>query len=195
MTDRALAVSHLRPAEGSEVRDFCLATIREAFGYDYRPDWHADIDELRLPVNGYHPDRGGAFLVVRQDGAMIGCGGLRCLTTSQHLAARFAPRYGDPAAIGAIWRVYVDPHWRGAGIGSLLATRLGQEAGAIGYDRLYLHTSANTPRSVAFWERQGYEAFDYDGESVDSTVHMDKDVTPAAQPELSGLRALRSRAR
>jgi ribosomal protein S18 acetylase RimI-like enzyme len=184
----------MAPAEGAVIRHFCLATIREAFGYDYRPDWHADLDELVEPMHGYHPDRRGAFLVARWDGEIAGCGGLRSLITSPPLAERFVSRYGDAPNVGSIWRVYVSPEHRSRGLGSRLVSELELRASHHGYDRLYLHTSARTPRSLAFWQHQGYEPFSHDAGSFDSTVHLDKDVDGsvdlrlAKQPERSVLR-------
>jgi GNAT superfamily N-acetyltransferase len=184
----------MAPADGAAVRLFCLTTIREAFGYDYRPDWHADLDELVDPVHGYHPARRGAFLVARWGGEIVACGGLRSLITSRLLVARFVPRYGDARSVGSIWRVYVRPELRSRGLGSRLALGLELEASRHGYDRLYLHTSARTPRSVAFWQRQGYEPFSHDAGSFDSTIHLDKhvgdgiDLRLAGQPARSALR-------
>jgi GNAT superfamily N-acetyltransferase len=178
----------MRAAEAIEVQAFCLATIHEAFGYEYRPDWHGDIDQLTEPVHCYHPARGGAFVVARVGPSIAGCGGLRPLATHDRLAGRFAGRYGAGREVGSIWRVYVSAPLRSRGLGHRIAAELEREASRLGYRRLYLHTSARTPRSVEFWQRQGFEPFSHDPRTIDSTVHMDK-VIPVAQPAPSALRA------
>ena len=163
----------LVPAEGSRLRQFCLGVIEEAFGHSYRPEWHADLDRLGGADDEYHPSRRGAFLVARHDGEVVGCGGLRALSTRSDLSDRFAHRYPVPASIGSIWRVYVRPDQRSSGIGKWLVDELERVARELAYAELYLHTSANSPRSIAFWERQGYTAFQRDA-SADPTVHLDK---------------------
>ncbi|MEM7274710.1 MAG: GNAT family N-acetyltransferase [Actinomycetota bacterium] len=177
-------IVHLEASEGAALRAFCLETIAEVFGVHYRTDWHADLDALATGDHHYLPDAGGAFLVARAGDRVIGCGGLRSLTTRPDLAARFSDRHDGP--VGSIWRVFVAPEWRCAGLGARLSAALDLEAAMLGYRSLYLHTSAETPRSVAFWQRQGYEACAVDGPGDDRTVHMDKPIDVAALAQRSG---------
>ena len=163
----------LVPTEAGTLRRFCLDVIEEAFGHSYRREWHADLDRLGSANDDYQPSRKGTFLVVKADGEVVGCGGLRALSTRSDLIDRFTPRYPDSASIGSIWRVYVRPDQRSSGIGKWLVDELERIGRELGYTELYLHTSADSPRSVAFWERQGYMAFRHDA-TEDPTVHMDK---------------------
>ena len=160
--------------DGPAVRRHCLAVVAEVFGHHYRPDWHADLDRLTDPVHDYHPARRGRLLLAERSGTLLGCGGLRSLGSKPALAAALADRYPEPALVGSIWRVYVSPGERGGGLGRMLIDQLEDDAARFGYRRLYLHTSADSPRSVAFWERCGYRTFRHDRHDPDSTVHLDK---------------------
>ena len=159
--------------EGDRLRQFCLDVIEEAFGYRYRPDWHGDLDRLGGPDDEYQLSRGGAFFVVKHGDDVVGCGGLRPLSARSDLVDRFVDRYPRPGRVGSIWRVYVRPDQRGHGIGKWVVDELEGAARALRYTNAYLHTSATNPRSIAFWERQGYASFDRD-EAVSDAVHMDK---------------------
>lgn len=167
----------LQATEGPEARRFCLAVIEEVFGVNYRSDWHADLDALAAGDHLYHPEHRGEFLVVRRDGRIIGTGGLRSIETAPRFVERFADRYPEPAEVGSVWRTYLDPDHRCNGIGSELIAALERRAVQLGYRSLYLHTSGDSPRSVAFWERQGYEPFATD-DTEDATVHLDKRLIP-----------------
>jgi len=62
-----LTLSPLRDEPGpqhAEARAFCLAVIKEFYGFDYNPDWHADLDGLLLSSeqNRYSRLNRGAFL-------------------------------------------------------------------------------------------------------------------------------------
>ncbi|MEM7337321.1 MAG: GNAT family N-acetyltransferase [Actinomycetota bacterium] len=161
-------------SEGTEVRGFCLDVISEVFGLGYNEVWHADLDRLTQEHHQYTADVGGAFLVTRDsEGEVLACGGLRPLMTRPDLAERFADRYPDPEVIGSIWRTYVAPWARSRGVGAHLVAQLEAEARRHGYRATYLHTDAESPRSIAFWERQGYGRFAIDLESP-ATVHMDR---------------------
>ena len=163
----------LEPAEGARLRQFCLGVIEEAFGHSYRPDWHADLDRLGGVDDDYRVDRRGAFLVVTLDDDVVGCGGLRALANRTDLLDRFACRYPVAASVGSFWRVYVRHDQRGAGIGKWLVDELERVARELAYTEIYLHTSATSARSVAFWERHGYTAFERD-DSSEPTLHLDK---------------------
>ncbi len=171
--DRSSVCEPLDPADGSRLRQFCLDVIEEAFGHSYRPEWHADLDRLGGLDDEYCADRRGVFLVVKSDDDVVGCGGLRALATRTDLIDRFADRYPAPASVGSLWRIYVRPDQRSSGIGKWLVDELERVARELAYTEIYLHTSATSPRSVAFWERHGYTAFQHDA-SGEPTVHLDK---------------------
>src|SRR3954471_20136066 len=64
----------------------------------------------------------GAFLVMREDGRPVACGGVR--------------RLGD--GVGELKRMYVVPGARGRGLGRRMLTALEHEAGQLGYVTLRL---------------------------------------------------------
>ncbi|MEM7323208.1 MAG: GNAT family N-acetyltransferase [Actinomycetota bacterium] len=175
-TAPGLSVELIGPGEGTAARLFCLETIREVFGLEYRADWHADLDALEQPEHLYSPSQGGAFLVARRNGVIIGTAGLRPLTSSDKFTSRFADRYPAPEEVGSVWRTYLEPSERSKGFGAELMVDLEKRASELGYRRLYLHTSRLSPRSVSFWKRQGYAEFvnDLDAEA---TVHLDKTIS------------------
>lgn len=155
-----------------EVRNFCLATIKEVYGYEYRPLWHADLDDLLRSSSMYDSHQGGAFIVIRREGKVIACGGLRNLQTHTASNLAFAHRYQDQP-VGALWRVYVNTRYQTQGLGSKLVRRLEARARKYGYQKLYLHTSRTNPDAVKFWQHRGYAIFVED-DTADKTVHMEK---------------------
>ncbi|KPC49162.1 GNAT family N-acetyltransferase [Amantichitinum ursilacus] len=83
-----------------------------------------------------------AFAVARTAyGEAIGCGGV--LLTAAH---------------GELKRMYVQPAWRGNGIGSAILRFLEQQARAHGLRRVYLETGIYQPEAIDLYRRAGYEA-------------------------------------
>lgn len=83
----------------------------------------------------------GAFLMARENEAVLGCAALR----------RFAD--GD----GEIKRLYVVPAARGRGIGALLARRIVAQARALGYARLLLDTLPAMREAQALYQSLGFK--------------------------------------
>jgi len=85
-------------------------------------------------------DDTAAFIVATSDGQPVGCGGV------QHVAAQ----------TGEIKRMWVDPEWRGAGLGSRLLHHLEATAADLGYQTVRLDTNATLTEAIALYERAGY---------------------------------------
>jgi len=84
---------------------------------------------------------GGAWLVAYdEDGAPVGCGGLRTL----------AP------GVGEIKRMFVTQRARGAGLGRRLLRELERRAAAHGHRRVRLLTTAVLSEAIALYEAEGY---------------------------------------
>jgi GNAT superfamily N-acetyltransferase len=84
---------------------------------------------------------GGAWLVAYdEDGAPVGCGGLRTL----------AP------GVGEIKRMFVTPHARGAGLGRRLLRELEHRAAAHGHHRVRLLTTPVLSEAIALYDAEGY---------------------------------------
>jgi DNA-binding MarR family transcriptional regulator/GNAT superfamily N-acetyltransferase len=90
---------------------------------------------------GMSPPEGG-FLVARVDGVVVACGGLQ-----RH-----------SRTIGEVKRMWVDPAWRGCGLGLRLLAALEEEALRLGYRELYLDTNGTLSEAIAMYARAGYRS-------------------------------------
>ncbi len=171
-----MTLSPLPEMSGSQraaARRFCLDVIREFYGTDYRPDWHADLDSLTRddPQCWFSSQNRGAFWVVRDTaGDIIATAGVYILRWKPNLVAALADRYPNPETIPQLVRVYVRKDQRGRGIGRWLHDLSEAEAVRLGFATLYLHASASTPATLRFWGRQGFVEF----ANADGTAHFDK---------------------
>lgn len=82
----------------------------------------------------------GPFVVATVEGAPAAGGGLRTL----------------PDGRAEVKRMWVDPGWRGSGLGRRLLARLEALAAATGHDRVVLDTNAALAEAVALYDRAGY---------------------------------------
>jgi N-acetylglutamate synthase-like GNAT family acetyltransferase len=86
----------------------------------------------------------GAFLVARVEGAVIGCGGLQ-----RHART-----------VGEVKRMWVDPAWRGCGLGVRLLAALEDAARQLGYREVYLDTNGTLTEAIAMYGRAGYRSIE-----------------------------------
>ena len=82
----------------------------------------------------------GAFVVVRVDGVMVGCGGLQ---TIGH-------------GVGEIKRMWIHPDHRGRGLASRLLATLESTCRALGNPVVRLDTNAVLTDAIRMYERAGY---------------------------------------
>lgn len=160
-------------AAHSQARQFCLDTIKEFYGFDYRPDWHVDLDSLLRPSaeNHYSRRHGGAFWTLRDPaGEIIATTGIRHLLWKPNIVEMFPDRYRRGEEIASLWRVYVRRDWRARGLGSQLTALSEAEAVRLGYGTMYLHASADALATLAFWRRAGYEFIG----NCETSSHFDK---------------------
>jgi GNAT superfamily N-acetyltransferase len=155
-----------------DCRRFCLRTIRSTYGYDYRPEWHDDLDSLREPAAcHYTASNRGAFFVLRNaEGHVVGTAGVRGLRYKPDIAAMFARRYPDTDRVAFNGRLYVDPAWRKQGLGCTLIALREEAARRLGYTTVYLHCDAKAERLRRYWLRQGFRLVAAD----DAVAHYDK---------------------
>jgi len=104
-----------------------------------RYEGEADIGPTREAAMFVPPD--GVFLVVRDEGRAIGCGGV-C-------------RFDETRA--ELKRMYVVRDARGRGLGRLLLVALEDEARRLGYDGIVLETGDRQPEALGLYESAGYE--------------------------------------
>ena len=86
------------------------------------------------------PDSEGTYLVATSDGRPVACGGVLDLG----------------GGVAEIKRMWVDPDWRGAGLGSRLLRDLEQLALRLGHDVVRLDTNGTLTEAIAMYERAGY---------------------------------------
>jgi DNA-binding MarR family transcriptional regulator/predicted N-acetyltransferase YhbS len=85
-------------------------------------------------------DGAAVFVVASSDGLPVGCGGVQQLS----------------ATTGEIKRMWVDPAWRGAGLGSRLLCYLEAVAVELSYQTIRLDTNGTLTDAIALYERAGY---------------------------------------
>jgi GNAT superfamily N-acetyltransferase len=157
----------------ADARAFCLAVIKEFYGFDYNPDWHADLDALLLPADRNHYsrlNRGAFWTLSERNGTIIATAGIRAIRWKPAIVAAFAERYPEADKIASLWRVYVNKDRRGGGIGTWFNGIAEEEAVRLGYTTMYLHASSDATATVAFWRSSGYTEI---GDHEFST-HFDK---------------------
>ncbi len=158
-----------------DARGFCLDVIREVYGFDYRPDWHADLDSLcaRAEENQYAArNQGGFWLVTNDGGALIATIGLKKLTWQPRLLADLATRYPDSRRIATLTRAYIHQDFRGQGLGARLTRICEAAAREMGYRTIYLHTNADADAAMRFWRGQGWSGFGQFGISAHFEKHL-----------------------
>ncbi len=96
------------------------------------------------------------FFVAFDDGAAIGCGGLRLIDGSE----------------AEIKRMFVRPENRGTGVSTAILERLEEYGREHGMVRLVLETGNRQPDAVRFYQRQGYARIPNFGHYVDSAISL-----------------------
>jgi DNA-binding MarR family transcriptional regulator/GNAT superfamily N-acetyltransferase len=123
-------------ARAALARYFAELDQRFRSGFDPDAAGADDVDGMRPP--------GGAFVLVRNDDATIGCGGLH------HVDRR----------TGEIKRMWIDPAWRGLGLGRRLLAHLEGLARERGRRRVILDTNETLAEAITMYERAGYHAIE-----------------------------------
>jgi DNA-binding MarR family transcriptional regulator/GNAT superfamily N-acetyltransferase len=123
-------------ARAALARYFGELDARFPSGFDPGDATASDGTALRAPD--------GAFLLLRSDGATVGCGGVQ----------RVDDRTGE------IKRMWIDPDWRGLGLGRRLLDRLEEVARAHGRERVVLDTNSVLLEAISLYERSGYRPVD-----------------------------------
>lgn len=154
-------------------RAFCLETIKEFYDFDYRQDWHEDLDSLCLEEanNHYAPaNRGGFWYLTGGDDKIVATVGIRALHWKPAIVRAFRDRYRNPGTVCSLWRLYVRQDLRGRGLGRSLNALAENEAVRLGYDTMYLHASSDAGATISFWKAMGYA----DIGEYDFSTHFDK---------------------
>ncbi len=155
-----------------EIRSFCLAMVKEVYGFDYNPDWHQDLDSLLEGEASHYTaaNRGCMFVLRSPQGEVIGTAGMRGLFWKPNMVEKFRERYGDCQQIASNWRMYIHPAYRGQGMGKSLVTLRELAAVNYGYHTMYLHCDIAALKLRNHWETLGFVNFANDIK----TSHYDK---------------------
>ncbi|KAA6224297.1 GNAT family N-acetyltransferase [Streptomyces albofaciens JCM 4342] len=110
--------------------------------HGFPPITPEEIDEgvAEYPVGRLVPPH-GELLIVRQDGAAVGCGGLLLL---------------DGGRTAELKRVFVRGPWRGRGAAGVLMRGLERRAAELGAARIRLDTRSDLVEAVAMYRAYGY---------------------------------------
>jgi GNAT superfamily N-acetyltransferase len=101
-------------------------------GFDHGDALDEGAATMRAPT--------GAFVVAHDDVTPIACGGVQ--------------RIDDHT--GEIKRMWVEPAWRGTGLGRRTLAHLEERVRALGYERVVLDTNATLTEAIAMYQRAGY---------------------------------------
>jgi DNA-binding MarR family transcriptional regulator/RimJ/RimL family protein N-acetyltransferase len=123
-------------AVGAVTRYFAELQERFTDGFDPRDAATSDVAGMSPPE--------GCFLVARVDEDVVACGGV------QRHSAR----------VGEVKRMWVDPDWRGCGLGVRMLEALEDAAHGLGYGEVYLDTNATLVEAIAMYERSGYRTIE-----------------------------------
>jgi len=95
-----------------------------------------------------------AFFVIRDDGAAVGCGGIKL----------FGTEYGE------IKRMWVRPTYRGSGFGKLMLDHLADYAKSRGVGVLRLETGVHQHAAIRLYEQVGFRRIPPFGPYTDDPV-------------------------
>ncbi len=160
-------------ARHTAARTFCLGVIKEFYGFDYRPDWHGDLDSLEKPAAQCHfstVNRGAFWMATEPNGSIAASAGIKRLSWHPNVLESLPGRYPRPEVVATLMRAYVRKDLRGGGVGRMLSNICEREARRLGYETIYLHASADAVATIAFWTARGYTPIGAFGFSM----HFDK---------------------
>jgi GNAT superfamily N-acetyltransferase len=171
----------LRPATPEDVpsvRALMLRVFDEDFGYGYKPEYHADVDDM-CAVYIDNP-RHSLYVAVDDTGKIVGTAGVR----SGGLKPEFNPpwlvaRY-DPERTAQLVRVYVAREYRGAGVARALvdaAVRFVAEEGS--YSVLALHSDPRSPGAERFWRSMPTTLIHDDRDGPSGSLHFEMTIPTA----------------
>lgn len=133
-TESMVEIRPLREAEVEAARQVITAVCFEFFGH--APLEFEDMDDIQSHYSGST----GAFLVLTDDGKVVGTGAIRCLDDSTC----------------ELKRMWFLKEYRGRGLGKQMAQMLLDSAKQMGYKRVRLDTSPTLEQAVGLYRKLGF---------------------------------------
>lgn len=119
-----------------------IRQVMPEFGAD-RPGTALHDPEVEAMSAAYSGGRAQYFVVVDEEGAVLG-------------GAGFAPLTGSEPDVCELRKMYLLPQARGRGLGRALLERCLEQAAAAGFRRCYLETLETMHRARALYESAGF---------------------------------------
>lgn len=155
--------------EIKKVQKFLFKMIKKEFGYDYIPEWHADI----VNMDEYYiiPERNAFFVAYSEDGEIIATIGIRAYDKDfEQLRGLYTKE-----STTSIWRLFVDERYRRYGLATKIYSVAEKFAKEKGFSDIYLHTHRNLPGAYQYWMKMGFITR-LDEKDELETIHMDKHI-------------------
>ena len=130
----SITITNFAPADEEATLAFCRQIFHEA-------GWPTEFMDPIIAASFDHPR--DLFLLVKQHGAIIGCGALKELSTDDALLTRF----------------FIASSHRGSGLAVRLFDALFERARELGYTTIVLDVNRESARAIRFYQRQGMEEF------------------------------------
>ncbi len=135
-----------------------FAELDARFPSGFEPGTDADLGAMAPPT--------GSFLLAREGGRVVGCGGVQTI--------------GD--GVGEVKRMWVHDGSRGTGLGTRLLGALEERCAALGHRLVRLDTNGELVEALALYRRAGYREIDRYNDNPYAERFFEKPLGPAAQP-------------
>ena len=145
-TPNMITIAPIQPHQIEDAKAVISAVAQRIFEPDKSPDEFSEIldhaHELKDVDNAQqvYDGRSGLFLVILDDGKVIGTGAVR-------------PWKGETAELKRLWLL---EQYHGQGIGYRVVMRLFEFARQCGYKFIRLQTSFKQERAIAFYKKLGF---------------------------------------
>ena len=152
-----------------KVQKFLFKMIKKEFGYDYIPEWHADI----VNIEEYYviPERNAFFVAYSEEREIIGTIGIRAYDKDFE---QFRGVYSSQNTT-SIWRLFIDERYRRFGLATKIYSIAEKFAKEKGFSDIYLHTHRTLPGALQYWMKMGF-TIKLDEHDELETIHMDKHI-------------------
>jgi len=131
-----MEIAEFQRKDQKETLQFCMSIFDE-FGVDV--SFYRGLDDFA----GFFGKPGSVFLIVRDSGSIIGCGGLLKISKEEAEVKRF----------------YIHREYRGTGLAQRLLEILIKRAKGMGYRHLVMDTHTENKKSQRFFKKRGFRYY------------------------------------